>query len=102
MSVEDTARQALENAKSAHKRIDAVEHRQDALAGEIRDVRQLTTAMARVDERVEILDGDVKEIKADVKAINSRPGKMWDKLIAAILGAVGAGLAAALLALILK
>ena len=86
----DIAQEALDSAKSAHRRI-------DGLSEEIKDIRGLTSAMSRMDEKV-----DVKEIKSDVKAITSRPGQWWDKLVAAIIGAIGAGVAAAILALIIK
>ena len=91
----DIAQEALDSAKSAHHRIDTLE-------SEVKDIRCLTAAVARMDEKVDGLDGDVKEIKSDVKAITSRPSKWWDKLVAAIIGAIGAGVAAAILALVLK
>jgi hypothetical protein len=91
----DIAQEALDSAKSAHHRIDTLE-------AEIRDIRGLTAAMAAVNEKVDNLKSDVDEIKADVKGITSRPGRWWDRLIAAIIGAVGAGIATAILALILK
>jgi t-SNARE complex subunit (syntaxin) len=91
----DISQQALDSAKSAHKRIDGLE-------AEVRDIRGLTAAMARVDEKVDGLESDVREIKTDVKGITARPGRRWDKLVAAIIGAAGAGTAAAVLALILK
>lgn len=91
----DIAQQALDSAKSAHHRIDGLED-------EIKDIRGLTAAMARVDERVGGLDSDVKEIKADVKAITARPGKHWDALTTAIITTLAGGLVTAILALILK
>ncbi|MCI1981985.1 MAG: hypothetical protein LKJ45_02360 [Oscillospiraceae bacterium] len=93
--IAQTAAQALDSAKSAHHRIDGLEQ-------EVKDIRGLTAAMARVDEKVDGLESDVKEIKNDVKGISSRPGRWWDKLIAAVIGAIGAGIAAAILGLILK
>jgi hypothetical protein len=91
----DIAQEALDSAKSAHRRIDGLE-------AEVRDIRGLTAAMAAVNEKVDNLKSDVDEIKADVKGITSRPGRWWDKLIAAIIGAIGAGVATAILASILK
>ena len=93
--MQDVAQEALDSAKSAHHRIDGLET-------EVKDIRGLTAAMSRMDEKVDGLDTDVKEIKSDVKAITSRPGKWWDKLAAGIVGAIGAGVAAAILALIIK
>ena len=91
----DMAQEALDSAKSAHRRIDGLE-------AEVRDIRGLTAAMAAVNEKVDNLKSDVDEIKSDVKGITSRPGRWWDKLIAAIIGAIGAGVATAILAAIFK
>ncbi|MCI1955380.1 MAG: hypothetical protein LKJ21_03265 [Oscillospiraceae bacterium] len=91
----DIAQEALDSAKSAHHRIDGLE-------AEVKDIRGLTAAMARVDEKVDGLESDVKEIKTDVKGITARPGRWWDKLIAAIIGAIGAGVATMILAAIFK
>lgn len=93
--IAQTATQALESAKSAH-------HRIDELDAEVKDIRGLTSAMAAVNTKVDGLESDVKEIKTDVKSITARPGTWWDKLIAAVIGAIGAGIAAAILALILR
>lgn len=90
----DIAQEALDSAKSAHHRIDGME-------SELKDMRQLTAAMARMDEKVDGLDSDVKEIKEGVKAITDRPGKWWDALVGAVIGAIGAGIAAAILAQII-
>lgn len=90
-----TAQEALDSAKSAHKRL-------DGLDAEIKDIRNLTTAMGRMDEKVDNLKSDVDEIKSDVKVIAARPGQWWDKLIAAAIGAISTGIVAAILAQILK
>jgi len=91
----DIAQEALDSAKSAH-------HRIDGLQDEVKDIRQLTAAMARVDVKVDGLECDVKEIKNDVKAITARPGQWWDKLIAAAVGAMATGIVVAILSQILK
>lgn len=91
----DVAQEALDSAKSAHHRISTLE-------AEVKDIRSLTAAMARVDEKVDGLETDVKEIKSDVKAITDRPGTWWDRLVTAALGAIGAGIAAAILAPVLN
>jgi predicted nucleic acid-binding Zn-ribbon protein len=93
--IAQTAAQALDSAKSAH-------HRIDELDADVKDIRGLTAAMARVNEKVDNLKSDVDEIKTDVKSISARPGRWWDKLVAAIIGAIGAGVATAILAAIFK
>jgi hypothetical protein len=91
----DIAQEALDSAKSAHHRIDGLE-------GEIKDIRSLTTAMGRMDEKVDNLKSDVDEIKADVKEITGRPSKLWDYLVAAFIGAVAAGIVGVIFSGILK
>ena len=73
-----------QRAKSNTHRLNDVEKRQDTLDSLAASVKVL----ALREERVE---SDVKEIKADVKDIASRPAKRWEgiveKLIAALVGA---------------
>ena len=69
----------------------ALERRQD-------DLEQLTSAVAVFAKEQEHIQADVKEIKADVKALTDKPAKRWeglvDKLLFAVAGAVLAWLAA--------
>lgn len=90
----DTAR-IEQSVKSAHHRIDKLEE-------DVKDIRKLTEAVLVTSEKVDNLKEDVTEIKDKVEVITARPGKWWDKLISAGLGAIAAGLIAAVLALILK
>ena len=73
-----------QRAKSNTHRLNDVEKRQDTLDSLAASVKVL----AMREERVE---SDVKEIKADVKDIASRPAKRWEgiveKLIPALVGA---------------
>ena len=74
-----------QRSKSNTKRLDEVEARQN-------DLDKLTTSVAKLATKQEDMDGDVKEIKADVKALNAKPAKRWesivDKAIWAVLAAV--------------
>ena len=92
---ERTAQEALNSAKSAHRRIDGLEK-------EVGDLRTLTNAVGKMGERLDGVKSDVEEIKTDVKDITSRPAKLQEKLIAAALTALATGLVGAILALILK
>ena len=83
-----TLGKALDAAASAHKRIDALER-------EVKDLRTLTLAIAKVDSKVD-------NIKEDVEKVTARPAQWWDKLIAAALGALASGIVAAVLTQILK
>lgn len=80
-----------ERAKSNTKRLDAVEARQD-------DLDKLTSSVAALATKQEDMDGDVKEIKADVKALNAKPGKRWESIVDKAVWAVLAAVIAFLLA----
>lgn len=77
-----------ERSKSNTHRLDKMEKRQDTLD-------ELAKSMARMDERQNNMDGDVKEIKADVKALTEKPSKRWDGIVdKALWLLIGAALAA--------
>lgn len=72
------------------KRIADLEERQDSLEA-------LTSSVATLAIREERVESDVKEIKADVKAIRDKPGKRWDDLVDKAVWAVLAAVIAFLL-----
>ena len=84
-----------ESLKSAHKRIGILE-------AKVEDLHALTVAVATVNTKVDDLNDSVDEIKTEVKKVCDRPGNRWEKLVAAVIGALGAGLAAGLLSLLGK
>lgn len=95
MDDHNIAQEALDSAKSAHKRIDALEH-------DVGDLRDLTVAVRNMGTKIEYVEKGVAEIKADVKAITTKPGKLQDKIVAAVVAALATGLIGAALALIVK
>ena len=95
MDEHNMAQAALDSAKSAHKRIDTLEH-------EVGDLRDLTVAVKNMGTKIEYVEKGVAEIKADVKAITAKPGRLQDKVIAAVVVALATGLIGAVLALIVK
>lgn len=86
--------QAMESAKSAHKRIDTIEK-------EVSDIHELAAAMAKVNTKVDGIINDMGEIKTEVKKVSDRPRIWWDKLIAAAIGAIATGIVGAILSVIL-
>ena len=78
-------------SKSNTKRLEKVEERQDALDRLITSVEVLAT-------REESVEKDVKEIKSDVKALTSKPGKRWDSIVDKALAAIVGGFIAWILA----
>lgn len=78
-------KEALDSTKSAHKRLDRMEKRQD-------DLEELTKAFSVMQNEQEHIKTDVGEIKDDVKQLVSKPAKRWDSIVdkglAVIVGAV--------------
>lgn len=81
--------------KSNTHRLDKQEQRQDNLD-------KLVTAVAGMQKDLEHTQGDVKEIKSDVKAIMDTPKKRWDTVITVVITAVVSAIVGAGLALIIK
>ena len=82
-------------SKSNTHRLDEVEKKQ----GEMADLVQ---SVAIIAQKQADMDGDVQEIKKDVKGLLGIPGKRWNAGIDGVIkGGVGA-LVGALLALLLK
>lgn len=67
-----------DRAKSNTHRLDEVEKRQDNLD-------ELVASVAVFAKEQEHIQQDVKEIKADVKALTDKPGKRWEGLVDKIL-----------------
>ena len=91
MDERSIAQEALDSAKSAHHRIDALEH-------EVGDLRTLTVAVGKMGERLEGVKTDVEEIKTDVKAITDKPGKRWEAIVDKAIWLVAGALIAFVLA----
>ena len=72
-------------SKSNTKRLDKMEKVQETLTDLVKSVA--TIAQKQVD-----MDGDMKEVKADVKAIVGKPGKRWDSIVEKALLTIVAGL----------
>ena len=69
-------------------------HRLDEVEKKLTDNEKMLASIARLDQRQKDMDTDVKEIKADVKALAGKPAKHWDRvvdktLMAAVTAIVG-------------
>lgn len=80
-------------SKSNQHRLDEMEKRQDNLDDLVSTVKVLA-------DREERVEGDVREIKGDVKSLKDKPAKYWETvvtqaiiaLVALIIGYIAAGL----------
>ena len=82
-------------SRSNTHRLDKMEKRQDNLD-------KLVSAVAGMQKDLEHTQGDVQEIKGDVKAMMEIPKKRWGTVISAIITAIVSALVGAVLALIIK
>ena len=67
-----------DRAQSNQRRIEDIEKRQDNLDELVSTVKVLAI-------REESVENDVREIKADVKNLTSKPAKRWEKVVESIL-----------------
>ena len=81
IKIEHRLTEVEERSKSNQKRIDEIEKRQDNLDAIVGSVKILA-------DREERVENDVKEIKADVKALSTKPAKRWEGFISILISAI--------------
>lgn len=59
-------------------------------------------ALTKVNDKVENVENDVSEMKADIKVIKDKPAKRFENIVDTILKTVVGAIAGAVIALILK
>jgi len=78
---------ADQRSKSNTHRLDKMEERQDNLD-------KLVSSVSVMAEKQERMEGDIGEIKTDVKSLAEKPAKRWesvvDKVLMVIVGAIAA------------
>lgn len=75
-----------ENRLTEHDReIRDIKKRQD-------NVDEMVKAVAALGVKQEAMDGDLKEIKADVKSLKDVPAARWNTVIAAVISALVGGI----------
>lgn len=74
VDIEHRLTEVEQRSKSNQHRLDEVERRQDNLD-------ELVSTVKLLAYREETVEADVKEIKNDVKALASKPGKRWESLV---------------------
>ena len=63
-------------------------HRLDEIDRKLEDNDKMLASIARLDQRQKDMDGDIKEIKTDVKGLAGKAGKRWDSIVEKALLAV--------------
>lgn len=59
-------------------------------------VNSFAVASAEMSTKLDSMLITLGELKESIKAVSARPGRFWDKLIFAVLTAIGTGIGAAL------
>lgn len=76
--------------RSNTERLDEVEAKLD-------DNSEMLATIARIGQRQDYMESDLKEIKQDVKSLTGKPAQRWESIVnTIILGIVGALVATAL------
>lgn len=68
----------------------------------IEKLSDVYVALTKVNDKVENVESDVIEMKADIKDIKDKPAKRWGNIVDTILKTVVGAIAGAIIALILK
>ena len=63
-----------DRAKANSRRLDEVERKQE-------DITELVRSVSAIAQKQTDMDADMKEIKADVKAIGAKPARRWENLL---------------------
>ena len=73
-----------ELASGNKRRIEKIERAQE-------DITELVRSVASIAQKQKDMDGDMKEIKADIKTLTGKPAKRWESVVEkALLAAVAA------------
>jgi hypothetical protein len=91
VQIEHRLTEVESRSRSNTHRLDELEKRQDNLDDLVSTVKVLAV-------REEAVENDVKEIKADVKSLTSKPAERWDSLVDKIIWAVAGAVLAYILA----
>lgn len=83
LQLQETADRSVRN----EGRIKKLETEQSAL-------RELATSVATLATKQGVMEGDVKEIKTDVKNLSGKSGKRWDAMVDKITWAIMAAVVA--------
>lgn len=83
LQLQETTDRSIRN----EERIENLETEQSAL-------RELATSVATLATKLGVMEGNVKEIKTDVKNLSGKSGKRWDAMVDKIAWAVMAAVVA--------
>ena len=84
--------------------VSELEHRVSTCEAEIKEIKQkqsdVEVEQAKINTKLDNVLVTLGEVKQSIESIASRPKEWWDKLVGAILCAIGAGIGAVLINLL--
>lgn len=86
---------AVQSAKSAHRRLDRLE-------AEVNDLQKLTETVAVVATNVANMQQEVTEMRQDVKILASVPANRWNAVVGYVLAALASGIVGAIIGMVAK
>ena len=89
-----TLEQFAVNLKEVEDRSKSNSHRLDEVEKTLADNNKMLASIARIDQKLNDMDNDIKETKTDVKNIMGKAGKRWDSIVEKVLLTVVAALVA--------
>ena len=79
---------AEESAKQAHKRIDALEHKNEMTDAKLENIYELTTSVKEIALEMKAMREDVNKIDTRVNAIEEKPSKRYDGIVTNIISCI--------------
>lgn len=80
-----------ESTKQAHKRIDTLEHKQEATDNKIENIYELTISVKEIATEMKAMREDMAKIDDRVKSIEDKPAKRYDAIVGQVISIVVAG-----------
>lgn len=80
-----------ESSKQAHKRIDTLEHKQEATDNKIENIYELTISVKEIATEMKAMREDMAKIDDRVKSIEDKPAKRYDAIVGQVISIVVAG-----------
>lgn len=80
-----------ESNKQAHKRIDTLEHKQEATDNKIENIYELTISVKEIATEMKAMREDMAKIDNRVHAIEEKPVKRYDTIVGQVISIIVAG-----------
>lgn len=80
-----------ESTKQAHKRIDTLEHKQEATDNKIENIYELTISVKEIATEMKAMREDMAKIDNRVHAIEEKPAKRYDAVVGQVISIIVAG-----------